>query len=768
MTQLKNTAQGYDDSQIDVLEGLEGIRQRYDMYMGAEPTHHMVNEVLDNSIDEVMNGFADLITVTLNTKTNDLTISDNGRGMPNGMHPRLKRPTMEILFTEKHSGGKFDDGKSFKISSGKNGIGIKGLCALSEYVKVISERDDNTRRWMEFSKGLPASQLMEEQPTGKRGTSITFRPDKELLEKTTEWKFTPEKIKETCLLRAYLNKGLKISLIIDNDKYNFEFPNGIEDYITSEVPNPLFNMKPVTYETFIKDKDGNNGNWYEISLSFQNSVEENIKSFANGILNSKGTHETGFKTAVTKVISKFIKEKALLPKKYDKLDIKGDDIRKGIVCVINARVKAPRFKGQTKDELANEEVRTEVDRVTTEFLTEWLAHNEDLAKKLCNRVIQFAKAADDIKKAQDKIVKVSSSSSGLSFSPNFTDCTGETPEDNEVFLIEGKSAGGNVRNIRDPETQAVFPFRGKPLNAYGIPSMNVLSNNEFNELIKVLFGTTDIKNIDYDKTRYHKIIILADADDDGLHICSLLLTFFKEHFVELIKRGYIYIAQTPLYRITVNGKYKYFKGNKDYNDYKSVHISEKYAVHNQHISLKELVDLSEEFMLKFNRIKHKYALDGEIISSLLRDGIDGTLTYLANEGLEIDGLYAQGMFGDNWIDITFEGDIIDAVSELSELINHQSLLIIEETKTGDCFECDVYDAIEILNSAFKFQRYRFKGVGEISPEELGVTTLEPKTRTLLQVTMENIAESDEICKILFGNNADLRKDFIQEYILNVA
>lgn len=335
----KKTSTTYNNDSVNVLEGLEGIRQRYHMYVGSEPIIHCIKEVLDNSIDEVMNGYADTVTVTLDTKKNRYCITDNGRGLPNGYNSKVKKNNIEILHTMLHSGAKFDNNTEFKSSGGQNGVGLKALCALTKYLKVTSERDDDTRRYMEFSKGKATSKAIDEKLTGKTGTKTEFIPDDELL---PEDKVAPdcEALKTTCKMRSYLNKGVTIDLTIDKEKYSYVAENGIEDYIKDTTVNPLYGIEPILISKAI------DGNYYEMCFTFENTVDEIIDGYCNSIVLNRGTHETGLKRGLTNVFTKYIQENDLLGKRDKNLEIKGEDIRKGLRCIMNMKVVAPEYGGQ--------------------------------------------------------------------------------------------------------------------------------------------------------------------------------------------------------------------------------------------------------------------------------------------------------------------------------------------------------------------------------------------------------------------------------------
>ena len=695
-------SQVYNDDSINVLQGLEGIRQRFHMYVGSQPIFHCLKEVLDNSIDEVMNGYADLITVNIDTKKNKAIIQDNGRGLPNGHNKKINKNNIEILHCMLHSGAKFDGNKEFKTSGGQNGVGLKALCALTKYLKVTSERDDNTRRYMEFSKGKATSEAIDEKVTGKTGTRTEFIPDKDLLGELAI--FNVDQIKETCKLRCYLNKGLKIQLVIDNAQpIEYYAEEGLVDYINDLIDKPLYNAESV-YMSGEFD-----GNQYELAFNFENSTEENIQGFCNSIILSRGTHETGFKRAMTTFFSNYIKEKGLLSKKDEKLDIKGEDIRKGVRCIINMKIDSPSYQGQTKDELTNKEVVGHIISLLNANLSTWAAENEGLMKKLCTRIIQFARATENIKKQQDKIIK-GSTTSLMTLSDKFIDCVTEDPDKAELFLVEGKSAGGSVKRGRDAETQAIYMLRGKILNTVGSSSKTIMANQEISEMIQILFGVNNFKDIDIEKIKFKKIIILADADDDGLHIASLVTSFFLEHIPEVIKRGYLYIGVAPLYRITLGkDKFKYFKNDREYNSFKVRYLSEKFVIGKCKVDMEHIVSNAGRFLELVNIICIKYNLNNELVSTFMRQSLEEALSECKELGLEVNGNYIQGLYEDIWIDLTADEEFESDIQSLKDIMNGQVTVVFGDIAEQEEYECDILDLVLHLEESFKFTLYRFKG-----------------------------------------------------------
>lgn len=727
MTKTKNTGvkvNNYSDDDINSLSNMEHIRLRYGMTMGADPANHMINEVLDNTLDEFMNGFGKACYINFDEVKNEISVQDEGRGIPVGINSKFNKPTIEMVFTDPNTGGKFNN-NSFKISAGLNGTGLKGVTALCEFVRAESERDGK-RVAIEFSKGKVITPYHEIKAKGKNGTLVVFRPDKELLKDNDVYKLSREKLINTCNLRTYLSKGFNIKLNIKNnegktEKYNFIHENGILDYMNDTVSVKLYNMEPIFIEqevTGVKntatEKNKTYTNTYEIVFLYNaGSSKEEILSFANGIKNSKGKHEEGFKYALTNIITKFINDNDLIPKKHKKISITGEDIRKGLTCIINCKVNDCVFTGQIKDELGNPEVKTEIIKVMNNNLPQYMESNKPLFKKICSRIIQFAIATDNVKKAQDKIVKLGAANS-LNFSTKYIECSSENPDEATLFICEGKSAGGSLRKGRDGRIHAIYELRGKPLNTFNASNDKLIDNFEINELMLIIFGTNNTKEIDYDKINFHTIVFIADSDDDGCHITSLLSLLFREHFAELIRRGYIYVACPPKYRITTNNKNIYFKNDYEYDTYKADHISKKYTTD---IPMYDIIKSEEEFKLRFNLIKDKYAIPSEIVSMILSE--DKLLTvaeYLDEQGLDVteindDEYYVQGLMETNeWLDVELTKDMQTVIKKELTNIYGQTTINITEISTGDEYECDIIDALELLNKAFNFERYRYKGL----------------------------------------------------------
>ena len=744
----------YTSENIQVLDSINAIRLRPEMYIGSRDNPNILyKEVIDNCCDEFFNGYLQSsIIIKYIEEKNKLIIRDSGRGLPIDIHKKFNKPTMEVLVTQTHSGGKFDK-KSFKVSSGLNGVGITCVNALSSYMKITSTRDGYDY-YMEFSKGKKTStyKRCKTKNKFKSGTTVEFIPDETIFENP---KFDIPKIIEDIENRTYINSKLKIIFINGNDKKVYYNEDGIKNYINILNKKPL--ISPI-YHTFKDEKD----NMYEMVFNYTNTDEEIIKSFVNG-LNVRGTCETGFKMGLTNSIINFIKKNNLLPKKLEKLEIKGDDIRMGLVCLINIRHSNPLYKNQTKDEISNSDMIGIFKKTVNEIFTTWMEKNPDLAKKLCNRIIQFAKGRSEANKIKDKIININNSSAGLSFSEKFADCTSNDPEESELFIAEGKSASGNIRKCRIAKTQAVFPLRGKPLNVYGIENSTILKNDEFKELIKIIFGTTNIREINYDKVRYHKICFASDADFDGLHIQSLLTLFFWEKFPKLFDLGYIYVCLPPKYRTSVNGKFVYFKNDEDLNKFLFNRAKNTIILHSEEITLKKFITNMYEFEKYYDIIKRKYSISDDVINIILHENnLKSIVKSLKNLNLNVIDKKVTGMNDGIWHD--FNLDDIDAdIKNLLKIIPIKNRFDYEDDKGNIIKNSTTIDCIRYINKKLNIKLDYFKGLGEASSEELFDTTIDPEKRNLYQLKPKNKEDIDKIMKDLFGSNTEARKIFIKDF-----
>ena len=530
----------YTADSITILEGLSAVRKRPAMYIGSTDTHgvhHLVYEVVDNSIDEAMAGYCDRINVNIHLD-NSVTITDNGRGIPVDMHPKENRPALEVVLTVLHAGGKFDN-QSYKVSGGLHGVGLSVVNALSEYLEVTIRRD-GTKYFQGYACGKPVTELEEKGQTERTGTSVHFRPDEDIFEDIVlNFEILSKRFEEV----AYLNSGLEIHLYDERsqEEQSFRYEGGIRSFVkhVNESESPLHTM--VYGHGEVEDVI------IEFAMQYQSGFKSNVYTFANNIRTKEGgSHLSGFKTALTRTINSYI-QNSDLPRKLQQ-KISGEDVMEGLTAVISVKIPDPQFEGQTKTKLGNSEIFGYVSTLVGEKLQTFLQENPKDAKTVIEKVVDTARARDAARKAKD-LVRRKSALSDSSLPGKLADCQSKDPRTSELFIVEGDSAGGSAKQGRDPKHQAILPLRGKILNVEKTRFDKMLENKEIQHLITAMGAGIGEDGLDLNKLRYHKIIIMTDADVDGAHIRTLLLTFFYRQYLELIDQGYLYIAQPPLYRV---------------------------------------------------------------------------------------------------------------------------------------------------------------------------------------------------------------------------
>ncbi|CAB3389185.1 DNA topoisomerase (ATP-hydrolyzing) subunit B [Kyrpidia spormannii] len=618
----------YDESQIQVLEGLEAVRKRPGMYIGATSSrglHHLVWEVVDNSIDEALAGYCDRIVVRVNPD-NSVTVIDNGRGIPVGPHPKLGKPTVEVVLTVLHAGGKFD-GKGYKVSGGLHGVGVSVVNALSEWLEVEVWREGSAYR-QRYSRGVPVTPLERLGPTDRTGTQVTFKPDPEIFEDVVfQYDILQGRLREL----AFLNAGVTIILedARNGHRQEFAYQGGIRSFVEYLNRSKEVLHQPPVYIAAEKDDVV-----VEVALQYNDGYVPSLYSFANNIhTHEGGTHESGFKSALTRVINDYARKNNLL--KDSDSNVTGEDVREGLTAIISVKIPDPQFEGQTKTKLGNSEVRGIVESAFGERFVVFLEENPAVARKIVDKCITAARAREAARKARE-LTRRKNALEVSSLPGKLWDCSSKDASESELYLVEGDSAGGSAKSGRDRHFQAILPLRGKILNVEKARMDKILSNNEIRAIITAI-GTGIEPDFDISRARYHKVVIMTDADVDGSHIRTLLLTFFYRYMRPLIEAGYVYIAQPPLYRIQKGKVVRYAYSDKE------------------------------------------------------RDHI---------------------------------------VHELKGDVNN-------------------------------IQRY--KGLGEMDAEQLWETTMDPESRTLLQVSMQDAIEADAIFSVLMGDRVEPRREFIEAH-----
>ena len=549
----------YGADQIQILEGLEAVRKRPGMYIGstsARGLHHLVYEIVDNAVDEALAGYCDSIDVTIN-EDNSITVMDDGRGIPVDIQKKAGLPAVEVVFTILHAGGKFGNG-GYKVSGGLHGVGASVVNALSEWLEVQVYKDGNIYQ-QRYERGKVTYPLKIVGKCGpeQHGTRVTFLPDKEIFEETVyDYDTLKIRLRET----AFLTKNLKIILKDDRDEKKekvFHYEGGIKEFVTY-----LNKGKTPIYDQVIYCEGTREGVYVEVSMQHNDSYTENIYTFVNNINTPEGgTHLTGFKNALTKTFNDYAREKKLLKDSEDNLS--GEDIREGLTAIISVKIEDPQFEGQTKQKLGNSEARAAVDNIVSEQLTYFLEQNPAVAKSMCEKSILAQRARAAARKARD-LTRRKSALDGMALPGKLADCSDKNPENCEIYIVEGESAGGSAKTARSRATQAILPLRGKILNVEKARMDRIYGNAEIKAMITA-FGTGIHDDFDISKLRYHKIIIMTDADVDGAHISTLLLTFIYRFMPELIKQGYVYLAQPPLYKVEKNKKVWYAYSDDELN-----------------------------------------------------------------------------------------------------------------------------------------------------------------------------------------------------------
>ncbi|MFT7581053.1 MAG: DNA gyrase subunit B [Myxococcota bacterium] len=794
----------YDADSIKVLKGLEAVRKRPGMYIGdtddGSGLHHMVFEVVDNAVDEALAGHCDTVSVTIHVD-NSITVTDNGRGIPVGKHPD-GRSALEVVMTELHAGGKFDD-NSYKVSGGLHGVGVSVVNALSESLEVEVRRDGRLHR-QRFAKGVPSGEMETLGETKLRGTTVWFKPDREAFA-ITEYRF------ETLAARlrelAYLNSGVTIEIIDEREDDRgevFYYEGGITSFVADKGRNKqLVNDQVIFVSGRRNDID------VEIALQWNRSYQEQNYCFTNNIRNKDGgAHLTGYKSALTRTINSYAEKKGMLAKL--KMSLGGDDIREGLVGVVSVKVPDPKFSSQTKDKLVSSEVKTVVEMMVNEKLGEYLEEHPADAKAIIEKAAEAARAREAARKARETVRRKGALDSA-SLPGKLADCQAREPERAELFLVEGDSAGGSAKQGRDRVTQAVLPLRGKILNVEKARFDKMLSSNEIVTLITALGTGIGPESYDPDKCRYHRIIIMTDADVDGQHIRTLLLTFFYRQMPELIERGYLYIAQPPLYKVKRGKTERYLKDDPAMTAFLLESGVRGQRVEGSNGSVIEGTDLrtlAEQIIrveARLDALGHRRdrrileavfngtSLDAETLSdeAKVKAAVKEIEAYVSTHSPELMPLS---------YDLTYDEETLSQRLSVHTYVNgvpRDTIIDAQFVQKPEVLELrEIKSRIESVAPApYKVQRgesepehietsaallaliqatgskgvgiQRYKGLGEMNPLQLWETTLDPSVRRLLQVRIGDADAADEMFSVLMGDEVAPRREFIERNALNV-
>ena len=802
---IEEKEEKYGAEQIKVLDGLAAVRKRPSMYIGntgEEGLHHLIWEVVDNSIDEALAGFCTRIRVIIH-ENNAVSVEDDGRGIPVDKHPTEKISALELVMTTLHAGGKFDH-STYKVSGGLHGVGVSVVNALSIEAMAEIKRNGNIYR-QNYSCGEKINELEITGKSDKNGTKITFRADPEIFTETTAYNY--ETVRNRLRELAYLNKNLRIYLKDERsgaeDKFHAE--GGINSYV--EYLNR--NRTPVTAEPIhiYGEKDQ-----VEVEISFQyfDGYSERLFSFVNNISTREGgTHVAGFRAALTKCINRYANDDIIPKNLREKMG--GDDVREGLTCVISVHVPNPQFEGQTKTKLGNSEVKSIVESVCSEKLTLFLEQNPNIAKKILIKAVEAARAREAAKRARDLSRKKGSTS--LLMAGKLSECQEKDPKKREIFIVEGDSAGGSAKQGRDRSIQAILPLRGKIMNVEKARFDKILGSEEIKQLIAALGCGIGSDEFDIEKLRYHKVIIMTDADVDGAHIRTLLLTFFYRQMLPLVQGGFVYIGQPPLYRLGKGKQEKYFLEEEELNSHLFSEASEKMKVfytntgeEEREITGIDLIKILEKLntykkivnylnrmniwqeMLNFileNNVKSADQFTDEDFLRQLTDKLD-------NKDYIIGNIRSCRWRADCYeVDIAMRGRVqvmmtmgpgiplikeyrsaIGLYDEIKKYLQATfTIKLISQSGTEKEIKAGAWDELveKIKSESFKGSHLqRYKGLGEMNPLQLWETTMNPENRMLVQVTIDDAEQADEMFTTLMGDKVEPRRDFIQTHALEVT
>ncbi|MFN2632031.1 MAG: DNA topoisomerase (ATP-hydrolyzing) subunit B [Thermoanaerobaculia bacterium] len=797
----------YNTDSIKLLKGLEAVRKRPGMYIGdtddISGLHHMVFELVDNAIDEAQVGHADHVSVVIRAD-NSVKVEDNGRGIPVGMHSEHKRETLEIIMTDLHSGGKFDD-NSYKVSGGLHGVGVSVVNALSRRLEIEVRREGKV--WEQaYERGFPMAPVKATGTSKKTGTKVTFWPDPEIFS-ITEFHF--DSLSQRLRELSFLNPGVAISIQDERSdkKHDFAYEGGIRTFVEH-----LNKAKQAVHDKviFFQDIKGGVGDVkkdadkerIEIALQWNDGYSETLYTFTNTINNRDGgTHLEGFKTALTRAIQKYADQNGLT-KALKETSLSGDDCREGLTAVVSVKVRDPKFSSQTKDKLVSSEVKTWVQQVVYEKLGSYLEENPKIARKIVEKIVESARAREAARKARE-LVRRKGALDSSSLPGKLADCQEKDPAFSELFIVEGDSAGGSAKQGRDRKYQAILPLRGKILNVEKARLDKMLASAEIRTLITAL-GTGIAQDFDSAKVRYHKVIVMTDADVDGSHIRTLLLTFFYRHMQSVIDKGFLYIAQPPLFKVAEGKKEIYLKDEKEMSKFLLARIGDDRSLTSEMTGasaaggkLVALVEKMEEYRGHVAKLGSRGIPEG-LIRALLDRGMLSKSDFADKKKVE-DLAKAARVFDFEKSEVVADEEHSAWALQLTRRVNGvpRSSCVNAEfvtsfemkrireaarsiggfldgpyvvSRNGDTDRHQTLPAVvdAIYESAKKgLAINRYKGLGEMNPEQLWQTTMNPESRRLLQVAIEDGVEANEVFSILMGDAVEPRREFIEKNALNV-
>ncbi|MEH0022190.1 MAG: DNA topoisomerase (ATP-hydrolyzing) subunit B [Desulfobacter sp.] len=791
----------YSADSIKVLEGLEAVRKRPSMYIGnvdLEGLHHLVYEVVDNCIDEAMAGHCDTVTITIHEDMK-VSVEDNGRGIPVAMHETENIPACEVVMTKLHAGGKFDK-DAYKVSGGLHGVGISVVNALSEHLTMEVYKNGKIYH-QTYSKGNKVTELTVIGETVKRGTKIIFSPDFTVM---NENEFIYDTLSRRMRELAFLNKGVRIVIEDERsaEKDDFCYEGGIVSFVEYLNRSCTSLHDPIHIEGDKKDVQ------IEVAIQYNDTFKEKLYSFANNIRTIEGGfHVSGFKGALTRTVNTYISGANNLPKNMQNIKIGGDDMREGLAVIISVKLMEPQFEGQTKTKLGNNEVKGIVESLLNEKLAEYLEENPGVARKIIAKAVDAARARDAAKRARE-LARKKGTLLDSSLPGKLAECQFADPAERELFLVEGDSAGGSAKQGRDRRFQAILPLKGKILNVEKARFDKILRSDEIKNIITVLGTGAGREEYDIEKIRYHKVVIMTDADVDGSHIRTLLLTFFYRQMPDLISKGYLYIAQPPLFRVGSRKNGVYLKNEDEYSDYlvKRISSQKNLVLNGNEEPLTEdvfygfLLNMTEYF--EALNLLRKRDFDTDLLLTLVKEGVSSKIFLEDKANLEA---LAANLPADKYTagEVEYDGergfyemDIMDETGKTKLLrVGREILGTSDYQKMRNAYEkiralnqppfalsskqadAKIVNTIENLEDLFIFimgeakkgiNIQRYKGLGEMNADQLWETTMNPDKRIMLKVDIEDAEKADEIFTLLMGEEVEPRRNFIQKHALEVS